>query len=162
MRYTEASVRPADWLQIGGQMAYTHATFTDGHIELFGTPFSYGPVGDTPKLSGVAYAQASFPVGDDHGDVSLRGEVYGQTSQYFSNSADSIAPRTELPGYALVNARLAWDDIMGSGVSAALWGKNLTEEVYFTGGMTLAAALGHNAAAVGEPRTYGLEVSVKF
>jgi hypothetical protein len=30
------------------------------------------------------------------------------------------------------------------------------------GGMTLAAALGHNAADVGEPRTYGLEVSYRY
>jgi len=28
--------------------------------------------------------------------------------------------------------------------------------------MTLAAALGHNAAAVGEPRTYGLEIRYSF
>ena len=67
-----------------------------------------------------------------------------------------------MPGYELFNARLSWNEIMGSGFSAALLGKNLTDEEYFVGGMTLAAALGHNAAAVGEPRTYGLELSYKF
>jgi iron complex outermembrane receptor protein len=88
--------------------------------------------------------------------------MYGQTHQFFSNAAASIAPGTKLPGYVLVNARAAWDDIAGSGFSAALFAKNLLDEEYFVGGMTLAAALGHNAAAVGEPRTYGLEVSFKF
>jgi len=158
----EVALRPADMLEIGGQAAYTNARFTNGKISLFGTPYSYGPVGDTPKLSGVVWAQLAIPVGEGAGDMSLRGEVYSQSAQYFSNAAASVAPGTRLPGYTLVNARLGWNDVMGSGFSAALWGRNLTKKAYFTGGMTLAAALGHNAAAVGEPRTYGLELSVKF
>ncbi len=158
----QGNLRPADWLEIGGSAAYTKATFTDGHIELFGTPYSYGPVGDTPKFSGTAYAQVFLPVAEDAGQVSLRGDLYGQTAQYFSNAADSIAPGTKLPGYVLVNGRLDWHGILGSDFSAALFVKNLTDKAYFVGGMTLAAALGHNAAAVGEPRTYGLEISYKF
>ena len=62
----------------------------------------------------------------------------------------------------LVNGRLGWTDIMGSGVAAALFGKNLLDRGHFVGGMTLAAALGHNAADVGEPRTYGLELTYRF
>ncbi|GGN42882.1 MAG: hypothetical protein CMH85_04115 [Novosphingobium sp.] len=158
----QGNVRPAQWLEIGGSMAYTNAKFTDGNIQLFGTPYAYGPVGDTPKFSGTAYAQITMPVGDNMGDVSLRGEVYGQSAQYFSNAAASIAPGTRLPGYALVHARLDWNNIGGSDFSAALFAKNLTDKAYFVGGMTLAAALGHNAAAVGEPRTYGLELSFKY
>lgn len=158
----QGAVRPADWLELGGSMAYTKATFTDGNITLFGNPYSYGPVGDTPKFSGTAYAQVSVPVGESLGDVSLRGEVYGQSAQYFSNAAGSIAPGTRLPGYALLNGRLDWSGIAGSGFSAALFARNLTNKAYFVGGMTLAAALGHNAAAVGEPRTWGLELSFKY
>jgi iron complex outermembrane recepter protein len=82
--------------------------------------------------------------------------------QYFSNAAGSIAPDTRLPGYALLNGRLGWTDILGSGLSAALFGKNLLDRGYFVGGMTLAAALGHNAADVGEPRTFGLEITYRF
>ncbi|MFC0203734.1 TonB-dependent receptor [Novosphingobium soli] len=158
----QGNVRPVDWLELGGSAAYTKAKFTDGAISLFGNPYAYGPVGDTPKFSGTAYAQVSLPVGEDMGDLSLRGEVYGQTAQYFSNASASIAPGTRLPGYALLHARLDWSEIAGSGFSAALFAKNLTDEAYFVGGMTLAAALGHNAAAVGEPRTYGLELSYRF
>lgn len=158
----QGAIRPTDWLELGGSMAYTNAKFTNGNIVLFGNHYSYGPVGDTPKFSGTAYAQVSVPVGEDMGDVSLRGEVYGQSAQYFSNAAASIAPGTRLPGYALVNARLDWSGIGGSDFSAALFAKNLTDKAYFVGGMTLAAALGHNAAAVGEPRTYGIELSFKY
>jgi len=158
----EAGIQPANWLQVGGSLAFTAAKFTNGDISLFGNDYRYGPVGDTPRWSGVGYAQIDFPTDERTGRISLRGEVYAQTGQYFSNAANSIAPGTRLPGYALVNSRLGWDDILGSPLSGAVFAKNLFDKTYFAGGMTLAAALGHNAAAVGEPRTYGVELSVKF
>lgn len=158
----EAALMPADGLTVGGSLNYTDAKFTNGRISLFGNAYSYGPVGDTPEWSGVGYAELALPTGAQTGDIIMRGEVYAQTGQYFSNAAASIAPRTRLPGYALVNARLTWANILGSEVTGALFAKNLFDKAYFAGGMTLASALGHNAAAVGEPRTYGLELSVKF
>ena len=45
--------------------------------------YSYGPVGDTPKRSGVAYVQIDFPTGSDLGEIRLRGEVYAQTRAVF-------------------------------------------------------------------------------
>ncbi|MCE7796639.1 TonB-dependent receptor [Sphingobium sufflavum] len=158
----EAMVQPADWLRVGGQLAVTDAKFTNGTVVLFGKSYSYGPVGDTPKSSGTLWAELSAPMDAAVGQVSLRGEVYSQTGQYFSNAADTIAPRTRLPGYTLVNGRLSWNGIMGSPVSAALYGENLFDQEYFVGGMQLASALGHNGAVVGKPRTYGVELSFKF
>lgn len=158
----EASIMPTDWLEIGISGAYTDADFTDGDVNLFGTRYSYGPVGDTPEHSGRVYANIDIPLADGLGQMRLYGEVYAQSEQYFSNAAGSVGPRTKLPGYELVNARLSWSGIMGSAFSAALFGKNLTDEEYFVGGMTLAPALGHNAAAVGEPRTYGVEFSYRY
>lgn len=147
---------------MGGQLALTDADFTKNKVVLFGSTYSYGPVGDTPKASGTGWAEVSLPVSADAGELSLRGEVYSQTGQYFSNAASSVSPRTRLPGYTLVNGRLSWKDIMGSNVSAALYGENLLDDPYFVGGMQLAVALGHNGAVVGKPRTYGLEVSLNF
>jgi iron complex outermembrane receptor protein len=158
----EASIKATDWLELGVSGAYTDAKFTDSNITLFGVPYRYGPVGDTPKKSGVAYAQVELPVSNDVGHIGLRGEVYAQSEQYFSNAANFNAPGTRLPGYALISSRLSWDEIYGSQFSAALWGKNLAGRGYFVGGMTLAAALGQNAAAVGEPRTYGLELTYRY
>ncbi|MEW9856326.1 TonB-dependent receptor [Novosphingobium sp. M1R2S20] len=158
----EGAVMPAEWLRVGGQLALTDADFTDNQVVLFGSTYSYGPVGDTPRASGTGWAEFSLPMAPNTGEVMLRGEVYAQTGQYFSNAADSIAPRTRLPGYALVNGRLSWNDIMGSNFSAALFGDNLLDEEYFVGGMQLAVALGHNGAVVGRPRTYGLEVTLRY
>ena len=156
------SVRPSDWLEIGGQAAYVDAKYTDGRVTLLGANYLYGPVADTPKFSGSAYAQVSFPVGADAGDVALRADVYGQTGQYFSNASSSLSPDTKLPGYFLVNLRASWDNIGQSGFSVAAFGKNVGNRGHFVGGMPLGNALGHNAAAVGEPRTYGLELGYKF
>lgn len=158
----DGAIQPTEWLELGAAAAYTDARFTNGQINLFGRTYSYGPVADTPKRSGVLYAQLALPVSSQIGDISFRAEMYAQSGQYFSNAAGGTAPDTKLPSYELYHARLSWNQIMGSNFSAALWGKNLTDKTYFVGGMPLAAALGHNAAAVGEPRTYGLEVSYKY
>lgn len=158
----ELVLNPTDWLRIGGQLAITDAKFTSNRLTLFGSTFSYGPVGDTPKASGTAWAELLVPLDSAMGQMSVRGEVYAQGGQYFSNAADTIAPRTRLPGYALVNGRISWNEIGGSPISAALYADNLLDKAYFAGGMQLAAALGHNGAVVGRPRTYGAELSFKF
>lgn len=158
----QVSVRPTDWLELGGQFAWVDAKYTDGRVTLLGVNYLYGPVADTPEFSGAAYAQITFPTPETYGTISLRGDLYGQTSQFFSSASASVTPDTELPGYVLVNARLAWDNIMKSGFSAAAYAKNIGDRGYFVGGMPLGNALGHNAAAVGEPRTYGLELSFRF
>lgn len=152
---------PAEWLELGIAYAYTDAEFTDGEVALFGVTYLYGPVANTPEHSGTAWAQINFPSGG-LGDFRFRAEIYAQDDMYFSNTADSIGPDTKLDGYEVINARLDWNNILGSGFSAALFGRNLADEEYFVGGMSLAAALGHNAAAVGEPLTYGLELTYGF
>ena len=158
----EASIMALSWLELGVSGAYTDAEFTDNAVNLFGNVYSYGPVGDTPEQSGVAYVRIELPTDASVGQISLRGEIYAQSEQYFSNTFDSLGPGTRLDGYELVSARMDWKEILGSKFAAALFGKNLTDEEYFVGGMTLASALGHNAAAVGEPRTYGLELSYEY
>ena len=158
----DGSIMPADWLELGLSGTYTDATFTDNKVVLFGTQYSYSPVANTPKTTWSVWVQVDFPIAPELGDINLRVEGYGQDKMYFSNTADSVTPETELPSYQLVNARLNWNNIMGSQFSAAVFGKNLTGEEYFVGGMPLGASLGHNSAAVGAPRMVGGEVSYKF
>lgn len=158
----EASLMLTDWLQLGVSGAYTRARFTDGAAMLFGTLYSYSPVANTPRRSGSLWVQIDIPTDEQIGEMRLRAEVYSQSSMYFSNTAKSIAPDTKLPGYELINARFDWNNIMGSQFSTAVFGRNLANKDHFLGGMALGASLGHNAAAVGEPRTYGLEMTYAF
>jgi iron complex outermembrane receptor protein len=158
----DASFMPADWLEFGVSAAHTEADFTDGETTLFGKQYSYGPVANTPENTWTVWSQVEFPVAAELGKLNFRAEVYGQDEMYFSNTAHSLTPDTLLPSYHVVNARLNWAHIMQSQFSTALFGKNLADEEYFVGGMPLGASLGHNAAAVGEPRTYGVELTFQY
>jgi iron complex outermembrane receptor protein len=157
----EANIVPTRWLEIGGNVAYTHARFTDNHVEIFGQSFDFGPYADTPKWAGSAYAQVRAPI-DKIGELIVRGDVYAQSSFYFSNLNATIVPGTKLPGYAVVNGRAELHDIAGTQVSAAVFAKNLLDKGYYVGGLPEGAAFGSNYVIVAEPRTYGLEVSIKF
>ena len=65
-------------------------------------------------------------------------------------------------GVGLINGRIAWDRVLGSNFSAAVYGKNLTNKTYVSSGLSLYESLGTITNTYGDPRTYGLEVSVAF
>ncbi|MFV8818005.1 TonB-dependent receptor [Haliea sp. E17] len=158
----DASIGATDWLELGVSGAYTDAEFTDGDVRLFGVDYSYSPVANTPEYAGTLWGRIDFTADGNAGDISLYAEIYAQDDMWFSNTGDSIGPDTEIDGYELVNARLEWKGIMGSGLGAALIGRNLTDEEHFVGGMPLGASLGHNATVVGAPRMYAMELSYQF
>lgn len=96
----ESSILPVPWLQLGASGSFTDAHYTNGLINLFGNPYVYGPFADTPRTSGVLFAQIDLPNHDNLGVFSVRGEVYAQSGQYFANAADSIAPDNYFGGVA--------------------------------------------------------------
>src|SRR3546814_9165792 len=71
------------------------------------------------------------------GLMDVRADVYGQSSMYFSNSAKSITPDTQIPGYGLVNLRYEWLEIYGSKYSDSAFIRNLADKEYTTGGFAL-------------------------
>lgn len=158
----DGSIRPTDWLELGGMVAYTDAKFTSGNVDLFGDSFTFDTYPDTPKWAGSAYAQVDLPLPDDAGTLRARTDLYAQTGQWFSNFGRSREPGTKTPGYALVNARLDWNNIKGSNVSASAFGRNLFNKGYYVGGLAQTIALGANSVNVGRPRTYGVELRFDF
>jgi iron complex outermembrane recepter protein len=156
------SIRPVHWLELGASGAYTDARYTGDMASLFGTTYIFGPYADTPKTTMTLYGRVVLPSPEQSGPMSVSLEGYGQSSQYFSNAADSLTPNTKLPGYVLANGRYSWDEIMGTHLSARLFVKNMFNKGYFVGGLSQGASLGLNAADVGEPRMFGLEATYKF
>lgn len=85
-------------------------------------------------------------------------------------------PTSYQPGYTIFNARLALDDIGGTGFGVAVFGRNLTDKYYIAGGMGLSSSgpdllddgiakdggVGYGLGIYGEPRMYGVEASFKF
>ena len=61
----------------------------------------------------------------------------------------------------LVNGRLTWTS-PDQAWSAALFGTNLTDEVYFHGKLSLVTVLGREQGNVAAPREWGLTVKRSF
>lgn len=157
----DGSVEPTEWLQIGGSLAYTDARFTDPLATVGQYTFVFGPYADSPEWSGSAFARLGFDL-DDGSEVSLRAQYYSQSSFHYSNLADTILPLTKIDGYSTINLRAEWSNISGTGLSAAAYVQNLTDEEYFVGGFPLGAVIGSNATLLGTPRMYGAELRFDF
>ncbi|URD59922.1 TonB-dependent receptor [Sphingomonas sp. KRR8] len=157
----EVSADLSRWLTVGGNINYTDAKFTKNTVDVVGNPQArFDTYPDTPKWSGAAFAAASIPVtGRLNG--TLRGDVYTQSSTYFSSTGLSLTPGTKLPSYTLINLRAGIEDKV-SGWSIAGIVKNLTKEVYYTGGVGFGNIFSLNTAVPGEPRTFLVEGRFRF
>lgn len=154
-------IKPAPWAQAGFSMAYTDAIYTEPTAAINNTTVIFGPYGDAPKWSGTVYGRVSGPL-PDNSEFAARVDYYVQSHFFYSNAAATILPNTEIPMYGLLGGRLEWNNIHGSNVSLAAWGKNLTNKEYFTGGFALGAVTGINSVLEGTPRMYGVSLSVKL
>ena len=158
----DGSVRPTNWLELGGAFDYTDAVFTNPIGYAGGVPYTFGPYGDAPKYSGSIYARASTELPGDKGQLVLRGDFYTQSSFFYTNLANTIAPGTEIAGHSVINAKLEWNKMLGSKVDASLFVNNLTDKHYMAGGNALAGVQGSNATLPGAPRMYGFQLGIKF
>lgn len=157
----DASIRPARWLQLGGTLAYTDAKYTKNTATVGNTIVKFGPYGDVPKWSGSAFARLEQEL-NDGSLVSLRGDIYKQSSFYYSNASATILPGTQISGYTLVDVRAEWARIRGTQLSLAAYAKNLTNEKYNVGGFALGAVNAINSVLPGLPRMYGVEAKLEF
>lgn len=157
----ELGVNLASWFEIGVNAAHTDATFTKNIALPFGVPTAFGPVADVPSWSGSAFAVATIPLSGE-ATLKLRGDVYSQSSFYFSNTSISSTPNTKLPGYTIANFRIDVDDVFGPGLGFGLWVRNAFNEKYYVGGLAQGGSLGVNSANVGRPRMYGAELRAEF
>ncbi|MQP68323.1 TonB-dependent receptor plug domain-containing protein [Niveispirillum sp. SYP-B3756] len=158
----EASILLTDALEVGGNLAYTDAAYTRNRSIVFGNLFVYDSYADTPKTAGTAYVQLKLPLDGRLGDLSIRGDVYSQSGQYFSNHYNSLTPDTRVPAYTLLNMRVSWSDLLGTDMTLSAFATNLTNKDYYVGGLAQGASLGVNAAAPGRPRMYGMELQYRF
>jgi iron complex outermembrane recepter protein len=106
------------------------------------------------------------------GQLAVRQDLYSQSYFYYSNLAASVNvpyngigaldPNTRIGGYALLNARVEWNDIAGSQFHAAAYVRNMMNKQYEVGGLGLGAVVGTDSVILGTPRMAALEVGLKF
>lgn len=149
-------------LSAGGQITHATPRYTDGNVYAAGALHPYTQYADMPHWSGAAYFEFNYPVSGSS-SVTLRGDVYAQSKFDFANyKPGDGGGDTVIPGYALVNGRLSWNNIQDSRVSLAIFAKNLFDVKYYAGGLSAETAFGINTVSAGTPRTYGAEATVKF
>ncbi|NTZ43808.1 TonB-dependent receptor [Altererythrobacter sp. SALINAS58] len=157
----DGAIEPTPWLTLGGSVNYTDAKFTENIVEVVGNPAAeFDTYPDTPEWSGVVYADLEAPL-TNRLSLNVRGDIYAQTRTFFSSTALSLTRGAEIPGYELVNLRVGIQDEQ-SGLSLAGIVKNVTDTVYYTGGVGFANIFSLNTAVPGEPRTFLIEAKYRF
>ena len=89
--------------------------------------------------------------------LSLRGDAAYTSKMFFST--DPVNGFQD--AHTLVDARLTWQS-PDQGWSMALFGTNLTDEVYFNGKLSLVTVLGREQGNVAPPRMLGLSLKRSF
>jgi iron complex outermembrane recepter protein len=97
------------------------------------------------------------------GDLRLYADGNWYGKQYF----DAFNTERDAQGaYGVANARLSFDSTGKSGYAIGLWIKNITNRQYLAYALNQkdadTGALGFDYALVGEPRTYGADVTYRF
>jgi iron complex outermembrane receptor protein len=159
---SDFEIRPANWLSVGGNVAYTDGRYTKNQVNVFGDIQNYGPFSDTPRWAGSAFTQVNLPTPKTIGELSVRADLYSQSMFYFSSTADTISPFTDIRGYTLTNFRVALDNVGGSSLSLAASLRNAFDRVYYTGGLATGVITSINSVSPGAPRTFYVEARYKF
>ena len=158
----DGEVQPTSWLDLGASVSYNDARYTNGATSVFGQPTTFGPYADTPKWSGTAFVELAQDMPRNFGRASIRTDVFAESKFFYSNLNNTTSPGTALPGYGLVNFRVALDNIRGSGFSLAGYVRNAFDRPYYVGGIASGPALGFNSVQPGLPRMFFFEGTYKF
>ena len=162
----DGNIRPTSWLSLGGNLNYTDARFTDNRVAVLGTDgtttlATYDTYPDTPKWSGLFYTDVTAPVTARVNAV-LHGDVFAQTSNYFSSTGHSLNTDTKIPGYAVANFRVGLEQSGSKGWALSAIVKNAFAKTYYTGGIGFSSIFALNIAVPAEPRTFLIEARYRF
>ncbi len=170
----DIAAKPADQVELGGTMAYTHAEFTAFCTGDPTKPTATAQAGCTatapinlkgftlpraPRLTASAYLSFTAPL-TGGSSINLRTDVRHQSKTYFTQfNRPSVAQGS----YQTANARLTWNSADET-FSVGAWVNNIFDKTYFN---ELLESGAFNPALVVQgyvapPRTYGLSTSVKF
>lgn len=171
----DISVRPVDGLTLGAAVTYLDSkitnyqgdfSFTGQSVNFAGTPLPY-----TSKWSGSLSAdyRGKLPSGGSPFvgvSVNMRSSadaaLGGRTITYAPGPGVRFAPGVTHPfaidGYTTVDARIGYESD-GGAWKVMLWGKNITNEYYWT---TVSPGYDSASRLAGKPATYGVTFGFEF
>lgn len=164
----EATLVVSDAFQISGTLGWLDPEY-DTYLSQDFTTLEFIDVADvynfqfSPDWTSSLTARYEAQVGD-LGRLLLRVDWSYVDKQYFQ-----VVPSPLIEGddYTLLDARLELRELLGSSLTIALWGKNLGDEEYRTGGFDV-PTFGINppdglyATSWGNTRTWGVDVRYDF
>lgn len=168
VRGVEAEVQwiPTEGLLVSGLIGLLDARYDDfpNAISGFGgSPINRSGEGfpATPAYNSFVSIQYSLPVpagGMMDGYLTPRVEWAYRASEFL---VEPEITEGHQAGYNLFNARLSYD-FLGDRAQVALWGRNLANELYATGAVSLVGPMGTIVKGYGPPRTWGAELTYTF
>jgi iron complex outermembrane recepter protein len=161
----EIDYLPTEHIDMALAYSYVHAqydTFNKPNIEAFVS----GPdnlsglaIAATPKHTINATIGYSVPTNDHDGKARLSVTGYYRSGTYFQDLVQDAL--TYQKGYALMNARLDLTKTLP--VDIGIWANNITNKFYGAyKNDNIGSGLGYADIVLGPPRTFGVDVSIKF
>ena len=153
-----ANATPSGAIPQDGNCIFTAA----GVIDVGGNPFPYAP--DESANLGVDWDVMSVRGGRLrlHADAAYSGQFHYDTFGDYSGDAAplGVGPiREGSDSYWVLNARATWETDTWQ---LALWGKNLTDEVYYPNGINVEGSYDSTYLMRAAPLTFGAEVRFDF
>ena len=156
-------------LTLTANYSYIDAEYTDypgfttdilgNRIPNINTPYT-----GTPEHQFSAEARYRLPIPEDLGDVFGSIQFYHQSTIALDDSAlnnPNFSEGFEQP-YSLLHARLDWNNIRGLPIDASLFARNITDHTHLVAVANFLTAIGIINGIYDEPRTYGLQLRVRF
>ena len=118
-----------------------------------------GALPNSPKWSGNVMGTVMLPVGEGNGRIDLSAIYRFQSSVRIQ--AASVTDLVTTP-VRQVDVTLNWRDFMGAPIDLQLFANNVTKQVAITAVSGLQRTLGFDTVQLGEPRTFGARLKVRF
>lgn len=158
----ELIFRPHADLELIGTAAYTHPEYSEfmeqtgsGPVDRSMNTFAY-----IPEWTYRVGARWTLPfLRNGTSEVVASADYYWRDDQFHGEFNSEFNAHE---AYGLLSGRVDFRHVLGSNVSLALWGRNLTDEEYFSATGDLYASSGIVYRLPGEPRMYGVEISADF
>ncbi len=184
----EATFKPVDLLEIGGNYSYIDAKYKSFTF----TAPAQSPVRDcssqsltdvttSPDLTCIplqflapnifsVYGRVTIPVAESAGDLSLfvnyawtdRRHQAGDALPFFPGTDTVWEPGSSLASYGLLNASIDWKNALGSNLDVSVFGTNLTNKTFILSNSGVFNSTGSQGQIFSEPRMYGVRMKYSF
>ena len=165
----ENLIQLSDRLTLTANYGYIDAKYTDYPGTTRDINGVLHPNIDTPYTGTAKHqltldARYRLPVAKSVGEIFAGVQLYAQSGVWLDDSALNNPNIREgyQPGYQNLNLRLDWNNVGGLPVDASFFVRNATNDTRLSAIANFLTAIGVVNGIYDEPRTYGLQIRVRF